>query len=47
MVNRTTNATADWIAIQIRLGMSMSVWNGHLSLSLVGILNKDGLRAPP
>ena len=47
VVHRSANAAADWIAVQTRLGMNMSVWNGHLPLSLVGILDKDGLPAPP
>ena len=45
VVNRSVNAIADWIAVQTRLGMNMSVWNGRLPLSLVGLLNKDGLPA--
>ena len=47
VVKRSANAAADWLAVQTRLGMSMSDWRGHLPFSLVGILNKDGLPAPP
>ena len=44
-VVRSTNAAADWIAVQTKKGMCLSDWLRHHPFSLVGILNKDGLPA--
>ena len=46
-IARSTNHAADWIAKQVRKGMSYSNWVNMPSSSLVHILNKDGLPAPP
>ena len=47
LINREANAVADWVARNSSRGMGMSGWVRHLPLSLVRILDKDGLTAPP
>ena len=47
VINRKANAVADWIARNSSKGMCMLNWVKYLPLSLVRILDKDGLSAHP
>ena len=47
LITREENAATDWVARNSRKGMCMSGWDRQLPLSLVRILDKDGLPAPP
>ncbi|XVE75500.1 hypothetical protein DITRI_Ditri12bG0098400 [Diplodiscus trichospermus] len=47
LVSRKANRAADWLAVQARKGLSFCEWQMPLATTLVGIMNKDGLPAPP
>ena len=46
-VQRSANVATDWVAHHTKKGMCESDWIKHFQFSLVRILNKDGLLAPP
>ncbi|XWS44376.1 hypothetical protein CRYUN_Cryun15aG0039700 [Craigia yunnanensis] len=47
IIKKVTNAAANWIAVQTKLGMCSPEWIRHHPSFLVGILDKDGIPAPP
>ena len=47
VVGRNVNMATDWVATQTSKGMCQSGWSRSLPFSLVEILNKNELLAPP
>ncbi|XVE54155.1 hypothetical protein DITRI_Ditri03aG0057900 [Diplodiscus trichospermus] len=47
LVSRKANKASDGLAVQARKRLSFCEWQMPLPTTLVGILNKDGLLAPP
>ena len=46
-IKRDANAAANWVAVNTRKGMCQYGWARRIPSPLVGILDKDGLLAPP
>ena len=46
-ISRKANQAADWVAKQVKKGVCLSNWVGLSPSSLVHILSRDGLPAPP
>ena len=47
LIRRAANMAADWVATQSKEGMCPTGWLGQPPSSLVLVLSRDGVPAPP